>query len=253
MDVHDALVAVEVVSPHRFEQLSARVDPTGRSREGEQQVELERREGHRPPVDAHLSAQGVQGEAAHPHDGVLGLALLRAGASSAQHTLDPGDDFAGAERLGHVVVGAHLQPDDAIDLFGARGHKDDVDLRRPSQDPQDLEAVEVRQPDVEQDQVGRGDRGAGAVQGVGAGVGLVDDEAGVLEIRPQHLADAALVIDDEDASLHGGLLGCSGAQGVGGRPDGGGSSSLGAAPAVAPAVDRLGVDHVCIAPEAARS
>jgi hypothetical protein len=35
----------------------------------------------------------------------------------AQHCTDPGQQFAGIERLGQVIVGTHLQPNDPVDLL----------------------------------------------------------------------------------------------------------------------------------------
>ena len=73
---------------------------------------------------------------------------------------DPGDQLAQPERLDDVVVGAELEPDDAVGLLAAGGHDDDRDARALAQLPADVEAVDVRQAQVEQDEVrGRGRRG----------------------------------------------------------------------------------------------
>ena len=80
-------------------------------------------------------------------------------ARAAQHRVDPQHQLARAERLGDVVVGAQLEPDDP------------VGLRRPSavsmitgtslvlaQPAADLEPVDAGQHQVEHDQVGRARR-----------------------------------------------------------------------------------------------
>ena len=59
-----------------------------------------------------------------------------------------------AEWLGDVVVGADLEPDDAVDLV-ALGREDDHRGRHAlaSQDAEDLDAAHARQHHIEQDEV----------------------------------------------------------------------------------------------------
>ena len=45
--------------------------------------------------------------------------------AAAQHGLDAGDQFARVEGLADIVVGAHFQPDDAVDRLVSRGEHDD--------------------------------------------------------------------------------------------------------------------------------
>ncbi len=52
-------------------------------------------------------------------------ALRRQAVGAPQHRLDARQQFARIERLGQVVVGAHLQPDDAVGLLRQRGQQDD--------------------------------------------------------------------------------------------------------------------------------
>ena len=42
-----------------------------------------------------------------------------------QHRLDSGSEFAGAEGLGNVIVGANLESDHLVDLVGSRSQEDD--------------------------------------------------------------------------------------------------------------------------------
>jgi hypothetical protein len=44
------------------------------------------------------------------------------------HRPHPGDELADAVRLGDVVVGSDLEPDDGVDLAALRGHHDDRHL-----------------------------------------------------------------------------------------------------------------------------
>ncbi len=69
--------------------------------------------------------------------------------------LDPSRHLARAERLDHVVVGADLQADHAVDLGIARGEEDHRHLGEPPQALAGLETADVRQTDVEDQQIRR--------------------------------------------------------------------------------------------------
>jgi hypothetical protein len=58
------------------------------------------------------------------------------------------------ERLRHVVVGAHAEPDQHVRLVVARGEHHDRHRAGRLDAPADLQAVETRQHDVEDQQVG---------------------------------------------------------------------------------------------------
>ena len=84
----------------------------------------------------------------------LGVGEVAVGAP--QEGLDAAHQLAQAERLGQVVVGAELQADDLVDLVVARGEQEDRRLGAVgAQAAQHLEAVDARQADIEDDQVGR--------------------------------------------------------------------------------------------------
>ena len=78
---------------------------------------------------------------------------------------DPRQQFGDAERLDDVVVGAGIERGDLLDL--RLPHRKDQDRHaRPFADaPDDLLAVEIRQAEVEDDEIGR----------VGGGVGRRPD------------------------------------------------------------------------------
>ena len=84
---------------------------------------------------------------------VLGAQVGRQAARAAQDDLDARQQFARAERLGQVVVGAHLQADDAIGFLAARGQHDDRDVGVGAQRAAQREAVVAGQHEVEHDQV----------------------------------------------------------------------------------------------------
>jgi len=81
---------------------------------------------------------------------------LRGGNRPAEDCLDSQHELPRTERLGHVVVGPHLEADHTIDLVGSsreHDHWQTDGLRFPPQAPADFEARDVGQHDVEHEQV----------------------------------------------------------------------------------------------------
>ena len=61
--------------------------------------------------------------------------------------------LAPAERLGDVVVGAELEPEDAIELVAASSQHDDRDVAALAQLAAHVAAVDVRESEIEEDEV----------------------------------------------------------------------------------------------------
>ena len=104
----------------------------------------------------------------------------------------------GLNGFGEVVVGAHLEPDDAVDVLALRGQHDDRHvLARAAQPPADGEAVLAGQHQVEHDEVRRV-----ALQPL-VEVARVGDRAHVEplagQVARQQVAQPHVVVDDEDA------------------------------------------------------
>ena len=127
-------------------------------------------------------------------------AALRA----AQQRAHARDELVRAERLRQVVVGAELETDDALGFLGAGGEHDDRDrggrLVR-AHDAADLEAVDVRQHQVEHDQI----RAAG--RAIGCSASRPDATRSVTKpalsrYRADELGDVRIVLDDQDARRH---------------------------------------------------
>ena len=83
-------------------------------------------------------------------------AARRARLHAPQHALDAREQFARVEGLRDVVVGADLEPDDAVDDAAGAGHHDDADVVALAQEAREAQPVLARQLQVEQHDVGRG-------------------------------------------------------------------------------------------------
>src|SRR5215475_766042 len=93
---------------------------------------------------------GTPGIRVHPHP-LHGAGLH---AAPAEQGTDPGQELGQPERLGHVVVGARIEPDHRVHLVHPRGedqHRDGLAFR--AQTAAYFQPVQLRQPDVEHDQI----------------------------------------------------------------------------------------------------
>ena len=74
---------------------------------------------------------------------------------SPQRDANPGHQFLGTERLGHVVVGAELQRLDLVGFGAARREDDDRQRRAGAHTATDFGPVDIRQSQVEHHQIRR--------------------------------------------------------------------------------------------------
>ena len=81
-----------------------------------------------------------------------------------QRHSDTGDQFVSAERLGDVVVRAELERRDLVGFSTARRQDNDWHSRRHPDAPADFRALDIRQPEIQHDQVGRLARDARAAR-----------------------------------------------------------------------------------------
>ena len=122
------------------------------------------------------------------------MALDRMGAT--QNRLDPGDQLARIERLGHVVVRAELESRKPIGFLDPGRQHDDGHVTLAAQCLRHLETIHARQAEVQHDQVGPLRAGEGKrVDTVGRGN---HGEAAMAQVVPRDLRDRRLVIDDKD-------------------------------------------------------
>ena len=101
----------------------------------------------------------------------------------------------GTERLGDVVVGAHLQADDPVRLLRHGGQQDDRDPRRLAQVPAQRETVLAGHHDVEDHEVDR--RRLQCPSGGGAPVDHRDTHVVPFQVSPQRFANLPVVVDHQ--------------------------------------------------------
>ena len=112
---------------------------------------------------------------------------------------DAGQQFAGTERLAHVVVGAGVEGDDLVALLAARRQHDDGHRAPLAQAANHLQAVHVGQAQVHDHHIGlpRGDLD----QAIGAGGRLEEPVALAGQGGAQEAPDLGLVLDEDDDGL----------------------------------------------------
>jgi hypothetical protein len=126
---------------------------------------------------------------------------------AAQHGLDAGNQFARAERLGDVVVGAEFEAEDAVGFAALRRQKNDRHRREAgnlADAAAEFKAVFARDHDVENEQ--RRALPLGVGQYVGAGWVDADDEALVFEVVADEARNIRIVFNDEYAWFHGDIV-----------------------------------------------
>ena len=111
--------------------------------------------------------------------------------------MDAGNQLARIERLRQVIVGAHLESHDPVDVLPLRRQHDDRHrLAGAAQPPADGEAVLARQHEVQHQQMRRVALQA-AVE-LGRIRQRRDLKALLGQVARQKIAQAHVVVDDED-------------------------------------------------------
>ncbi len=102
------------------------------------------------------------------------------------------------EGLGDIVVGAHFEPDDAVDHVALAGDHDDGNVRALAHLAGDGEPVGAAEVEVERDEV---DRLAQGQFHLGRTAGLGDAKPLVLEAATQEAPDLRVVVHHQDMLL----------------------------------------------------
>src|SRR5712691_8868670 len=192
--VHGAALHRGAIAPYLGEELHAADDSPAASQQREQQVELLRGERDRPAAAQHGAGCG---------DDFHGAELLRlaSGVSrwsgAPQQRLDARQELEHAERLCDVVVRAQTQPPNLVGFLAARSEDEDGHATSlVAQRAEHAVAVQARQHQIENDQVGPGV--PGACQPLGP---VLDDQDLValdLEVVAQTEREIGVVLHHED-------------------------------------------------------
>src|SRR3954470_18989907 len=147
-DVHGVRLGERRVAPYVVEQRLTRHDEALVAHQVLEQLELARREVDPALVPEDLARVRVEAQVGHDQRGAA------AGRAAAQERPQPGEQLLALERLVQVVVGARVEPRDAVVEAVARGEHQDRDVTATAQPARDLDAIELRQTEVEHDCVG---------------------------------------------------------------------------------------------------
>ena len=143
----------------------------------------------------HLPARQVDGDVAVERDDLRAGRLRQRRRHPAQDHLDARRQLAQAARLGHVVVGAALQPAHPIGLLPARAEHDDRHVGQLAQPGAGGPAVELGQHHVQDDQLRLpGVAEAQALLAVGGAPHLIPVRG---QVVPQRLRERRVVFDEQ--------------------------------------------------------
>src|SRR5712672_4224029 len=185
------------VAPEFLHQEFVGQDLAGMLHQHAQQIVFLGRELDLPLADLDDAPHQVDRQLAETEDRPLALDLQL----MAKRGPHAGQKLVHAERLGDIVVGPEIE---GLHLGGlvaaARQHDDRHALVLAAQHAQELEALEIWQAEIEDDQVGLA--GGELERGLAVG-GLEDLIALRAQAHPQQLADRRLVIHHQDAERGG--------------------------------------------------
>lgn len=195
MGIDGAGVDDVVVLPHVLEELFAGLNAAATFHEGGEEFEFGGGQVDALAADGDEVARDIDGE-------VTGLEAFGAfgGLGAAfEEFADAEDEFAGAERLGDVIVGAEFETQNAVDFGGPGGEHDDGDAGGggvAAEELADFQAVHLGEHDVEEDEIGGIE--AGGLEGFGAVGGGDHLEAGTFQIEGDQFDGIGLVVHDQD-------------------------------------------------------
>src|SRR6266545_1576134 len=116
-----AAVERGLVAPDPAHQLVTREDTTGMASEEPEQLELARRELEHASTFAHFARRGVDFDVTETNAFVWSVVCRGAATQDRAHTRD---ELSRRERFRDVVVGAELEPDDAVRFLTPCGQHD---------------------------------------------------------------------------------------------------------------------------------
>ena len=192
--VDGAVAATPRLLPHVGQQLVLGHHLAGPPGQGEDEVELLARQVDAVLAEPDLTAARVDPELTHL-DGVVGSCL--SGGAPSEYGPDAGLDLRGPEGFDDVVVRTGVEQLDHACVVVAGRSDDDGYVAYGAQHREDVAAIEVRQPEIEDDDVRRvrQRRGQSFCPGLRGG----DDMTVGAEVPCEGTADRRIVLDQHDA------------------------------------------------------
>ncbi len=194
MDVDRPRLPVGVIAPQRLQQRLPAEDPSWARGQRAQQLELDVRQLHRRAAHLHRPAGEVEDDAVGAdHVPAVRLAAQRC---PAEERPDAAPELTNGEGLRDVVVRPQLEADHLVQLVVSGREHDDRHGALGAQPPAHLEPVELREHEVEDDEVDP--LRSEPLERLLAVPRLHDAEAVPLERIGEELLHGVLVVDKED-------------------------------------------------------
>src|SRR5215469_4119378 len=197
MNVDGAWLDERVAAPDHIEQLFARIHAHRMLDEELKQLEFAKRKVLALALDEHLVGAEVHPKSALlEHSARLGLGQ-RVGA--AQESLDACNQFARAEGLHDVIVGAHFESQHFVDFGALGGHDQDRQVRgvvRVAHGAANFEPRHPGQHQVEHHQVGN--TALDALKRLRTVDSFLDDKALLRQVVTDEFANVGVVLDDQN-------------------------------------------------------
>ena len=202
MNIHGAAVTKVVKAPDFVQQLIAGIDPVGRRCQVEQQLHFLGRRVHLLAIHHQFESVHIDGHLVEHQ--MAGLLLCGSAAGTAEHCLDPGQNFPHFKGLGHIVIRAGTQAGDLVLYLTLGGEHDDGGLCFGTDGLAQSPAIHHRHHHVQQHQI-RLDapefaQALAAVKGGGHGIAFL------FQIHLQQFSNITVVLNDQNGNSHKNFL-----------------------------------------------
>src|SRR5258706_363283 len=190
-------------APDGIEKVVARENPIRPRCKVIEQPEFERAKRNGLPGMTDAVRRRIDGQLADFN----GAGRVRGRLRTAEQRFDARQQFAGAERLGDVIIRAHLQAHNAIGFIAPRGeHQNGETIQRviPANFPANVEPGNLGKHEVEKQQIRR--RLLQSIETAGAVKGRLNLKAFICKVVANQLDDIAVVFNDQDSFHAGGTF-----------------------------------------------
>ena len=164
VDVDRAVQAIVLPVSEQVDEMLAGFHPAAGARQAFQEIELEGGQLDGLIIEQGDAPRRVDSQRTHHQLAAVGLHAMVLPPATPGDGANAREEFAGRERLGQVIVGAHFEADDAVGFLAARGEHEDRHVGTVPDALEHLEAIHLRQHDIEDHRLkrlGQGSLGAG--------------------------------------------------------------------------------------------